>query len=111
MSGFLEPTAPLEPVGPASHLAPPTSQAASRLSPKTSQVASHLSPPASQAVHFAWAGSDRPREGHYYRLQTPTFIVEYDNTQDGANHIHAVWRDPTRDFGIDPLRRHRRGAH
>jgi hypothetical protein len=63
------------------------------------------------AVHFAWAGSDRRREGHYYRLQSPAFIVEYDNTQDGANHIHAVWRHPTADFGADLLRDHLRIAH
>lgn len=62
-------------------------------------------------VHFAWAGGERRREGHYYRLQGGDFIVEYDNTQDGANHIHAVWRDAARDFGGDPLRAHRRRAH
>ncbi len=61
-------------------------------------------------VHFAWAGSDRIREGHYYRLQSPAFLVEYDNTQDGANHVHAVWRDPARDFGGDPLRDHLRAS-
>jgi hypothetical protein len=62
-------------------------------------------------VHFAWAGGERRREGHYYRLQGGTFIVEYDNTQDGANHVHAVWRDAVRDFGGDTLRRHLRHAH
>lgn len=58
------------------------------------------------AVNFAWAGSDRPREGHYYRVHGPNLLIEYDNTQDGANHIHAVWRDPTGDFGGDILRQH-----
>ncbi len=62
-------------------------------------------------IHFAWAGSDRRREGHYYRLHGPTFVVEYDNTQDGANHIHAVWRDPDADFGGDVLREHLRREH
>lgn len=62
-------------------------------------------------VHFAWAGGARRREGHYYRLQGHDFIVEYDNTQDDANHVHAVWRDAARDFGGDPLRAHRRLAH
>ena len=61
---------------------------------------------AADEVHFAWAGSTARREGHYYRLQAPGFLVEYDKTQDGANHVHAVWRSPTRDFGIDVLRRH-----
>ena len=63
------------------------------------------------AIHFAWAGSDRHREPHYYRLQGPSFLVEYDNTQDGANHIHSVWRDPANDFGRDLLREHYASAH
>jgi hypothetical protein len=62
-------------------------------------------------VHFAWAGSTARREGHYYRLQAPGFLVEYDNTQDGANHVHAVWRSPERDFGMDLLRSHAASAH
>ena len=62
-------------------------------------------------VYFAWAGSDRRHEGHYYRLQAGSFLVEYDNTQDGANHIHAVWRDAASDFGYDALRQHLRAAH
>lgn len=59
-----------------------------------------------EQVHFAWAGSEQRREGHYYRLHGPSLLVEYDNTQDGANHIHAVWRDPDGDFGSDVLRAH-----
>jgi len=62
-------------------------------------------------VHFAWAGAERRGEGHYYRLHGPSFLVEYDNTQDGANHIHAVWRSPDRDFGRDLLRLHLSAAH
>ena len=62
-------------------------------------------------IHFAWAGSDVVEEPHYYRLQGPTFLVEYDCVQDGANHVHAVWRDPKRDFGRDPLRAHLAAAH
>lgn len=64
-----------------------------------------------EAMHFAWAGDERPRQPHYYRLQAPTFVVEYDNTQDGANHVHAVWRDPDGDFGGDVLREHLRRDH
>ncbi len=60
----------------------------------------------SEKVHFAWAGGSEPGQGHYYRLHGPTFVIEYDNTQDGANHIHTVWRDFDRDFGPDPLRAH-----
>jgi hypothetical protein len=57
-------------------------------------------------VTFAWAGSTRPGQAHYYRLQGPSFLVEYDNTQNGANHIHTVWRDFAGDFGRDLLREH-----
>jgi len=57
-------------------------------------------------VRFAWAGGTEPGEPHYYRIHGPTFLVEYDNTQNNANHIHTVWRDLTNDFGDDALRRH-----
>jgi hypothetical protein len=59
------------------------------------------------AVRFAWMGSDRRGEGHYWRLSGPTFVIECDNTQNGANHVHTVWRDRQRDFGRDLLREHR----
>jgi hypothetical protein len=59
-----------------------------------------------ERLHFAWAGAHQPREPHYYRIHGPTVLVEYDNTQDGANHIHTVWRDLENDFGGDLLRRH-----
>jgi hypothetical protein len=61
-------------------------------------------------VAFAWAGSTRPGEAHYYRIQGPSFLVEYDNTQNNANHIHTVWRDFDGDFGRDLLREHYRNA-
>lgn len=57
-------------------------------------------------VHFAWAGGLEKGEGHYYRVQGPTFLLEYDNTQNNNNHIHAVWRDFDGDFGEDILRKH-----
>jgi len=57
-------------------------------------------------LHFAWAGGLEPGQGHYYRIQGPTFLMEYDNTQNDANHIHTVWRDLQNDFGEDPLRAH-----
>lgn len=59
------------------------------------------------AMRFAWAGGVEPGEPHYYRLQAPRFLVEYDCTQNDANHVHAVWRDPEGDFGDDLLARHR----
>jgi hypothetical protein len=60
------------------------------------------------AIHFGWAGGVEPGEPHYYRVQGPTFLVEYDNTQHDANHIHTVWRDFDGDFGRDLLREHYR---
>lgn len=62
-------------------------------------------------IHFAWAGGLARGEGHYYRVQGPTFLLEYDNTQNGANHIHTVWRDFAGDFGRDLLREHHETAH
>ena len=62
-------------------------------------------------IHFAWAGSHERRGRHYYRLQGPTFMAEYDNTQNDANHIHAVWHDLTRNFGEDLLRAHYHKSH
>jgi hypothetical protein len=55
---------------------------------------------------FAWAGGLERGAPHYYRVQGPTFLLEFDNTQNDANHIHAVWRDFDNDFGEDLLRRH-----
>ncbi|MGH9368467.1 MAG: DUF3500 domain-containing protein [Thermoanaerobaculia bacterium] len=59
-----------------------------------------------ERITFAWAGGFEPAQPHYYRLQGPTFLIEYDNTQDDANHIHTVWRDFEGDFGRDLLREH-----
>jgi Protein of unknown function (DUF3500) len=63
------------------------------------------------AVHFAWAGPTAEGEPHYYRLQGPQLFLEWDNTQRNANHAHSVWRDPTSDFGLDVLARHRAVHH
>ena len=60
---------------------------------------------------FAWAGGLEPGQPHYYRVQGPRVLVEYDNTQRDVNHIHAVWRDPDGDFGEDVLAHHHRTAH
>lgn len=62
-------------------------------------------------VHFAWAGGLEKGEPHYYRIQGPTFVIEYDNTQNEANHIHTTWRNFDRDFGRDLLREHYERAH
>jgi len=62
-------------------------------------------------VYFAWAGSDQRHEGHYYRVEGPTFLIEYDNTQNENNHVHSVFRDFRNDFGGDPLRAHYEAYH
>ena len=63
------------------------------------------------AVHLAWAGPTEPGAPHYYRVQGPRLLLEWDNTQRGANHAHSVWRDPEADFGLDVLARHRAEHH
>jgi hypothetical protein len=60
---------------------------------------------------FAWAGSTEPGRGHYYAIRGARLLVEYDNTQNGANHIHAVWRDLGNDWGEDVLAAHYRESH
>jgi len=59
-----------------------------------------------EKVTFAWAGAIERGKPHYYRLQGPTFLIEYDNTQNDGNHVHSVWRDFAADFGRDLLREH-----
>ena len=65
------------------------------------------------SIRFAWMGpADRaPGNGHYYRVQAPSFLIEYDNVQGDANHSHTVWRDYEGDFGRDLLREHREAPH
>ncbi len=65
-----------------------------------------LDGPDGRELHFAWAGRIEPGTGQYYRVTGPRLLLEYDNTQDRANHIHTVWRDPEGDFGRDLLREH-----
>jgi uncharacterized protein DUF3500 len=60
---------------------------------------------------FAWAGGLEPGEGHYYRVQGPTFAIEYDNVQNGANHVHSVWHDAVDNFGENLLKRHLEQDH
>ncbi|QRP44757.1 DUF3500 domain-containing protein [Amycolatopsis sp. FDAARGOS 1241] len=62
-------------------------------------------------VRFAWAGGFERGEPHYYRLQGPRLLAEYDNTQRDVNHVHTVWRDPEGDFGDDVLARHLAAFH
>jgi hypothetical protein len=62
-------------------------------------------------VHFAWGGGKSVGEEHYYRLHGGNFVVEFDNRQNGANHIHSVWRDVSNDFAEDIMREHLLAYH
>jgi hypothetical protein len=62
-------------------------------------------------LYFAWEGPTRPGQRHYYRVQGPDLLVEYDNTTDDGNHAHTVLRRPLSDFGDDILSRHLQASH
>lgn len=66
---------------------------------------------AARDIHFAWSGGIKRGDPHYYRVQAASFLIELDDTQDDANHIHSVWRDLTRDFGQDLLQQHYNASH
>jgi uncharacterized protein DUF3500 len=66
---------------------------------------------AGKNIYFAWAGVAERGGPHYYRVQAPAFLIEYDNTQNEANHIHSVWRDYNGDFGLDLLKMHYQTSH
>ena len=62
-------------------------------------------------LHLAWAGPTDSSDAHYYRIHGGNFVVEFDNRQNGANHIHSVWRDVENDFASDVLREHLLAYH
>lgn len=62
-------------------------------------------------IHFVWAGNFEPGNPHHYLIQGPTFLIEYDNTQDDANHVHCVYRDFDNDFGDAMLEHYERHPH
>jgi hypothetical protein len=62
-------------------------------------------------LHFAWAGGLLRKQPHYYRLQGPRVLIEYDCVQNDANHSHTIWRDPEGDFGRDLLAEHYATSH
>jgi len=66
---------------------------------------------AGKNIYFAWSGVVEKGGPHYYRVQSPSFLVEYDCTQDHANHIHSVWRDFNGDWGMDVLKEHYQESH
>jgi Protein of unknown function (DUF3500) len=82
-----------------------------RVPEEVSLIGRYADDAALDAVHFAWAGSTSPSERHYYRLQGPRLLIEWDNTQRDVNHAHAAWRDPEADFGLDVLAAHHAAQH
>ena len=62
-------------------------------------------------LFFAWAGGVQPGQKHYYRIQTPEFLIEFDKAQEDGNHIHSVWRDFKNDWGEDLLAAHYKASH
>ncbi len=67
--------------------------------------------PSTDGLRFGWAGALEPGRGHYYRLAGLRLLIELDNTQNGANHVHTVVRDSGADFGEDLLVAHYRRSH
>jgi hypothetical protein len=64
-----------------------------------------------ERIYFAWAGPIDPGHAHYYRVHGPSVLIEFDNSQNDANHIHSVWHDPRNVFGADLLRAHYERGH
>jgi hypothetical protein len=64
-----------------------------------------------EEVAFAWIGTEERGKGHYYNIVGPTFMIEYDNVQHQANHLHTLWRDFANDFGQDLLAQHYADHH
>ena len=75
------------------------------------QYESLVTPQRLDGTAFAWAGSDAYAEPYYYRIQGERLLIEYDCTQNDANHTHSVWRDPEGDFGEDLLASHYATSH
>ena len=82
-----------------------------RVPPEVSPLSRYDDDAELDEVHVAWAGPLERGAPHYYRVQGPGLLLEWDNTQRGANHAHSVWRDPAADFGLDLLARHRAAHH
>ena len=109
-------TNPLSPLGiPASALTPKQRELLMQLidvytSQMTADIAAdrlaEIKKAGADKITFAWAGPVEPGQKHYYRVQGPTFVIEFDNTQNDGNHIHSVFRDFESDFGRDLLREH-----
>lgn len=81
------------------------SQAPAEAQARLARVKSDL-----EHVKFAWMGGLEKGQGHHYRIQGSTDLIEYDNSQNGANHIHSVWRVFQGDWGRDLLDEHYKTA-
>ena len=79
------------------------------IEPSAREVLERLDRAGFDKLRFAWAGGIEPGQKHYYRVHGPTLLIEYDNTQNDADHVHTVYRDLDRDFGGDAMRAHYRG--
>jgi hypothetical protein len=81
----------------------------------TTNIAAHrtasIQKAGAEKIAFVWAGEGERGRKHYYRVQGPTFLIEFDNAQNDGNHVHSVWRDFAGDFGRDLLRDHLKSAH
>ena len=85
---------------------------ADRLRPELAQDdLKHVTDAGLDKIYFGWAGGTEKGEPHYYRIHGPNFLIEYDDTQNEANHIHTVWRDLDNDFGGDMLKKHYEQDH
>lgn len=78
---------------------------------QVAQVRLDLIKKAGTNIYFAWAGSEERGQKHYYRIAAPSFLVEYDNTQNDANHVHSIWREYAGDFAEDLLKAHLQTSH
>jgi Protein of unknown function (DUF3500) len=78
---------------------------------QVAQARQELIKRAGNNLHFAWAGVEERGGPHYYRIQAPDFLIEYDNTQNDSNHIHSVWREFNGDWGLDLLGDHIKTGH
>jgi len=67
--------------------------------------------PGMDKIFFTWTGGMNRGDQHYYRIHGPSFLIEFNNTQNQGNHVHSVWRDLKHDFGRDLLKEHLKTAH
>jgi hypothetical protein len=87
------------------------SEYANNMPPDVAEARMALVRRAGDNLHFAWAGVEDRGGPHYYRIHSPDFLIEYDNTQNNNNHIHSVWREFKGDWGRDLLAEHYRSSH